>query len=721
MARGLHHMSNRPGNEDPCCSKTLGNWKRLPAQMFETLHATRRSITTSRFRKLEWLNGLMIVVVVALIITASLWTVSRARESLRSSVATKLTTVLQLETEAIRQWLKSEKQLAHVLASDSDLATLLENKDLSQRTRLANSELATISKRLRNKTCLLMTTDGRIVSRSGESWLVESVDDIGLQFCDALATGKSTISQLLRVRSASNEQKFVIVVAAPIKNENLETIGFLGIGHDLAVELTNLLLTSRSGISCETVAITPQGELISKSRFEGDSPMDFFSEVHDSAMSRRSASIATNLEGLPDHRGVKSSVASRWLPRFGVGLVTKMDHDEANAPVRQILAFIWTLFGLLILSALSALFYRWYLFQLRLQSKREELARKRLGVYELEEKIGEGGMGIVYRAKHALMRRATAVKILPPEKSSLGAIERFEREVKLTSQLKHPNTISIYDYGRTTNGLFYYAMELLEGYDLQQLVDREGAIADGRVINILVQICESLSEAHAAGLVHRDIKPSNIMLCNRGDAVDTVKVLDFGMVRELANPTSATSNDSLSGTPAYMAPECFTETNEVDTRVDLFAVGAVGFFLLTGKPFFDAKNLKELFGAHHSNLIQTATCRMIMKRGDRVSKRLVQLVAQCLARSKTDRPATVRELISALNRCSPVTEWSSVVASKWWQKIDSANSVDTETRLPKRSGENGLYLETTEEFDASNYLQSDSPETPYRNIECLKG
>src|SRR5208282_419594 len=224
-----------------------------------------------------------------------------------------------------------------------------------------------------------------------------------------------------------------------------------------------------------------------------------------------------------------------------------------------------------------------------------ELKLKQLGQYTLGEKIGEGGMGFVYRARHALMRRDTAVKLLLPNRADAAAIQRFEREVCLTCQLTHPNTIQVYDYGRTPDGIFYYAMELLAGLNLHDLISRFGPQPEGRVVQILTQVCESLAEAHALGLVHRDIKPSNIFLCARGGVLDWVKVLDFGLVREFRNPSAARNEEQeFVGTPSFMPPEAIKNSAANDPRSDLYAVGAIGYFLLTGKGVFENEDVLKL-------------------------------------------------------------------------------------------------------------------------------
>ena len=209
---------------------------------------------------------------------------------------------------------------------------------------------------------------------------------------------------------------------------------------------------------------------------------------------------------------------------------------------------------------------------------------RRLGPYTLVEKIGEGGMGAVYRASHALLRRPTAIKILPPQRAGQMDLARFEREVQMTSQLTSPHTVSVYDYGRTPDGLFYYAMEFLDGIDLEELVRRDGPMPPERVVHILRQVCEALGEAHRAGLIHRDVKPANILLCERGGRFDVAKVVDFGLVKSVGGTDpGVTQENTAPGTPHYMAPEALTSPDRVDARADVYSLGATAYFLLTGQ------------------------------------------------------------------------------------------------------------------------------------------
>jgi hypothetical protein len=304
-----------------------------------------------------------------------------------------------------------------------------------------------------------------------------------------------------------------------------------------------------------------------------------------------------------------------------------------------------------------------------------------LGRYTLGAKIGEGGMGEVYRAEHAMLRRPTAVKLLLPSKVSASSLERFEREVQLTSRLSHPNTIAIYDYGRTPNGIFYYAMEYLDGLSLESLVASDGMQPPGRVVHILLQAAGALAEAHGIGLIHRDIKPANIMLCERGGMPDVVKVVDFGLVKNLDADTSdvaLTNTSALTGTPLYLAPEAITRADEVDARIDIYALGAVGYFLLTGTPPFTGHNVVEIAGHHLHTEPELPSVRV----GRPVPPKLEALILSCLAKDPDERPRDAQALLTILLECDAESPWSATAARAWWLDWHQANAEMAGTSSP---------------------------------------
>jgi hypothetical protein len=302
---------------------------------------------------------------------------------------------------------------------------------------------------------------------------------------------------------------------------------------------------------------------------------------------------------------------------------------------------------------------------------RAEVAEaRRLGQYVLDEKIGEGGMGAVYRARHALLRRPTAIKLILPERAGAGALARFEREVQLTAQLSHPNTVSIFDYGRTPDGVFYYAMELLDGVDLQTLVERFGPQDPSRVVHVMTQVASSLAEAHAIGLVHRDVKPANVILCERGGMPDVAKVVDFGLVKDVASlgrDLTLSRVDTLLGTPLYLAPESLVAPNQVDGRADLYALAAVGYFLLSGRPVFEASSVMEVCAQHLHAEPERPSARL----GEPLPRELEDILLRCLAKKPEERFATAGQLRDAL-LASSVPPWGPALASAWWQQHGKA-------------------------------------------------
>jgi serine/threonine-protein kinase len=304
---------------------------------------------------------------------------------------------------------------------------------------------------------------------------------------------------------------------------------------------------------------------------------------------------------------------------------------------------------------------------------RAEVRRaRRLGQYTVEAKIGEGGMGVVYRAHHGMMRRPTAIKLLRPEKAIEANLKRFEREVQLTARLTHPNTITIFDYGRTPEGVFYYAMELLDGASLERVVSLAGPLPPARVLHVLHGVAGALVEAHEAGLVHRDVKPANVILCRQGGIDDVPKVVDFGLVKDLETSGDAalTHADAIAGTPLYIAPEAITSPEAVGPQSDLYSLGAVGYFALTGQHVFRGRTLVEVC-SHHLHSEPEPPSRRI---DAPVPADLEALVLECLAKDPARRPAGARELRRRLAGCAGFGGWTEEDARAWWETHGAATA-----------------------------------------------
>jgi CHASE1-domain containing sensor protein len=328
-----------------------------------------------------------------------------------------------------------------------------------------------------------------------------------------------------------------------------------------------------------------------------------------------------------------------------------------------------TLLGLVIVTSLRTI--------LRLRRQVEKV-----GPYRLVARLGQGAMGVVWEARHALLRRPTAVKLLAPGTAGEHSLARFEREVQLTAGLTHPSTIAIYDYGRTAEGIFYYAMELLHGINLLQLVDIEGPLAPGRVVHLLRQACGALSEAHAAGLIHRDIKPANLMICVQGGIPDFLKVLDFGLVKDVGaverapegeaadrpGDAALSQDGSLLGTPLYMAPEGMSSPSDVDARADIFALGAVGYFLLTGNSPFPGRTAIEVFKMER----QGPPPPLSRVASHPVPASLDETLQRCLAFRREDRPGSAEALDAMLEACAVAPPWKVEDARAWWRDRGSA-------------------------------------------------
>jgi len=328
----------------------------------------------------------------------------------------------------------------------------------------------------------------------------------------------------------------------------------------------------------------------------------------------------------------------------------------AGAAVTQ--AVLWAAFTVVMATLLSSVTFH----------LRRSVARaRRLGQYRLLEKIGQGGMGVVYRAEHEMLRRPTAIKLLPAQSAGEVTLKRFEREAQQTARLTNPHTVSVYDFGRTPEGAFYYVMEYLDGMDLERLVREAGSLPPGRVVRILDQVCEALSEAHGIGLIHRDIKPGNILLSEWGGVCDFAKIVDFGLVKDIDDAGARlTREDVFPGTLQYLAPETINGGSP-DPRSDLYALGAVAYFLLTGSAVFDGRPI-EIIQSHLQKTPEPPSSRL----GRPLPAKLETLVLACLEKDPNRRPESADALRERLAACDDVAPWNAEEARRWWRRRKTA-------------------------------------------------
>ena len=482
-----------------------------------------------------------------------------------------------------------------------------------------------------------------------------------------------------------------IWIAAPVRDSAGVVIAVLDIGKPIDERFARLFAAAGVGATGECYAFDRRGVLLTESRFRdalvergelraGESAVlrqplrdpeaegePRFTHLVAQALAAREAVPAPPQGDLlvpyTTYYGERVVGAWRWLEPHDFGIAVEVSEAEAFAPLRRIeLAFLGlgTLVGLVAFGFLVAM--------LRMQRMAEEVAAaQRVGNYELLEQVGQGGMARVYRAQHRLLKRPTAVKIIELAMTSDEMLARFDREVRLASQLMHPNTVEIFDYGRTPEGQPFYAMEFLDGLTLQQIVEQHGALPAARAAHALRGIAGSLSEAHARGLVHRDIKPANVMLCRRGGEDDVVKVLDFGLVKDTRTPHTRDLTRALRvlGTPAYMAPERIERPDSADTRSDLYALGAVGFYLLAGKAPFDGESdLALAYRVVHTPAPRLSSVVEAAPAG------LDELIARCLAKPMQQRPASAAEVAAELDRLLMAAPWTNQQARAWWEAHD---------------------------------------------------
>lgn len=673
-------------------------------------------------------RNLWIWPIIAVVVLAGVgYLVRSAIEStMRDNLRSGLQTLLDVEVAMLETWFQVQESNVQSVANSTEVRqitqVLINPQEASNMLPQGNPPLTPeeAHKRLERHLNPIMSShrySGYILADRKKTILASSSQELVGQeevpefddFLTKAMDGTSIVSAPFRsnfqLKSASGRmttQVPVMFAASPVRDENFQVIGALCLQIRPEEEFTEILQLGRLGESGETYAFNRSGLMISNSRFDDDLKLlglipqdadgaslltiqlsnpggDMVNGYRPKTLRRDmpltlmvqkaiDGTAAYDLDGYPDYRGVSVVGAWKWLTRYEIGVATEIDHAEAYLPLTILQRTFQFMFGLLVLSSLAIFIFTIVVSRLQREARKAAVAAKQVGQYELLEKLGQGAMGVVYKGRHAMLRRPTAIKLLDLEKINPGSIARFEREVQITCQLNNPNTIAIYDYGRTPEGVFYYAMEFLDGINLETLVNQAGPQPEARVIHLLLQICGSLYEAHSKGLVHRDIKPANIMLNRRGGLSDVIKVLDFGLVKAIDEKKQAgmTAANSLTGTPLYISPEGINAPALVDARSDIYAVGATAYFLLTGHPPFVSSNLVDLLRMH----VMDAPIAPSQRLGRPVSAELETAVLACLEKNPANRPQTARDVASLLRKCPEYGRWTVDDGDAWWGRYE---------------------------------------------------
>jgi serine/threonine protein kinase len=697
----------------------VGHVSAIGARLLGSMSAVRAS---GRFlRKQLWAWPIVAALVLG---GAGLWVHHSVENAMREQRANDLNAMVDASVSAVRVWMAEQKINVQFFAEDetvralvAELLPLADGSADVERKLMQTKTQESLRDRLKGKLRLsgyfgyfVVSPAGIVLASDQQLAIGKALTGYRKEAFERGASGRTLVTKPflspLLLDDENGELRAnlpTMFVLGPVRDTRGAPIAALGLRIRPEDNFTRILQVVRFGESGETYAFDKSGLLLSQSRFDNDLKQlgllvdqpDARSiltvEIRDPQVNmaqgerpklRRSEQPLTRLaadavqekdgydaDGYRDYRGAPSVGAWRWLPELDMGIATEIDSAEAFRPVYILRKAFWSLMGLLALSAVGIFLAMLFIARQQKALQSATLAAKQLGQYALEEKIGAGGMGTVYKARHAMLRRPTAVKLLDVDKMSVAAVLRFEREVQLTSALTHPNTVAVFDYGRTPDGIFYYAMEYLEGMTLDDLVKGFGPLPEARVRFILRQVCGSLAEAHAGGLVHRDIKPANIFLTCRGGMHDFVKVLDFGLAKALgAEKANVTSPSALLGTPLYMSPEAMNHPELVDARADVYAVGAVGYYLLTGSPVFTGATIMEICMKHSND----APVPPSVRSGYHISETLEALLLRCLAKAPANRPADAAELLRELEACAVEGKWSAYDAEAWWTTRDNS-------------------------------------------------
>ena len=608
------------------------------------------------------------------------WAYRGVGDSLREIRATGMQTLLNTQVGILEQWIAERRREAEQLAAEPEL-----NAAIGKLAAGRAVEPARIVAEILGKAAAMGVTAVQVIDPRGRVLAASDAQrtgrDVTPDFLAHIAPVIKGSSGFVRPHSdfgaaVGGREVGLSWVAAPIRAQG-RVVAVLALGSPVDKGFSGLFDAARPGASGEALAFDDAGWLLSPSRHAEelrqrglafrlavpDAPTEVLSLLATQAVAKSGAGgEGLLLQPYPNYLGREVIGAWRWLREHDVGVAVEMEAGEAYAP----LTYLQIGFAIVILLMFAVWFSGFVSPNALAALLRRDGKVRQLGPYRLLRQIGEGAISNVYLAQHRMLKRPAAVKVLKAQTTSDEWTARFQREVQLTSSLHHPNTITIYDYGTGSGGEFWYAMEYLEGLSLGDLVERYGPVPPARTAYILRQACASLWEAHSCDLVHRDIKPQNIMLCEIRGERDFVKVLDFGLVKQISGDLTRdlTATMRLLGTPLYMSPERIRNPGDADGRADIYALGAVGFFLLTGRRLFETETEHDLtYQVLHTVPRLASECSPFA-----VPAELDALIGRCVEKDPAARPQSIAEVAGALDALLVHRPWTRGQIDAWWKE-----------------------------------------------------
>jgi serine/threonine-protein kinase len=657
------------------------------------------------------------LVVVGLV---GVWAYVQVRGSLRDVRSAGLASLVEAESRGLALWIDEKKRDAERWASTPQvqreaaaLALLGARGTVCAPVpqRALEGEISPYAAVEEITVFNLIARDGRIISSPHAAYCGRVVSENFMRELAPVFEGRTVFVHPWRERDRVGDVSAMALegplawVETPVRAADGTVVAALGFGRRTTERFTKLLALGAAGTSRDAYAFDEGASMVTESRHarelaaagaidatqaaplglavrdpggdllrgfrphrpESDRPLTALAAA---ALAREEAMEGVLLQPYRNYRGAEVIGAWRWLPDARVAVAVEVDAHEAYGPLEYLQIAFGALFVLVLVSMTAAASTSLWAVRMHMREA------KRVGQYVIEREIGAGGMSHVYLARHATLKRLAAVKVLKPHLATDEAVARFRREAELCSQLAHPNTVEIYDYGSTREGRWYYAMEYLRGISLEDLVRREGPMPAARLVHALRQACGSLKEAHDRGWVHRDVKPNNLMLCVRGGQHDILKVFDFGLVKRLRDPHTRdiTQYSKILGTPLYMAPERLRNPADADARADIYALAAVAYFAITGRPAFEAETDHDIV----YRVLNEPPPTLAQGAANDAPETLAALIARCLAKDRRGRPASIGEVRSVLDEIARELPWTEADARAWWASRGAALGIRDE-------------------------------------------